>query len=128
MYIRTSRLIIRDYQPSDHLDIHDIFSNEIVMKDCEPVYTPDQTANALALFMKKSIAYAVMLADSGKVIGHLLFHQLPSEQKGIYEIGWFFNQHFWNQGYAFEAASAIINYGFEVLNLHKITAETIDPV
>jgi len=129
MYIRTSRLIIRDYQCSDWQDLYEIFSDYAVMQKCEPAYTKDQTKTALAHFIEKSIAYAVVLAETGKVIGHILFTQLPPpEESGIYEIGWFFNRAYWRNGYAYEAAKTLINYGFGELKLHKICAETIDPV
>ncbi len=128
MKIATTRLIIRDYTPADWQDLLEIFSDPEVMKYCEPVYDAAGTRNALELFIKKSIAYAVTLANTGKVIGHVLFAQLPDAAEGIYEIGWFFNRAYWRRGYAFEAAQALIQYGFEQLKLHKITAETIDPV
>lgn len=125
MNIHTSRLIIRDYVPSDWQDLQEIFSDPQVMRYCEPVYTPEQTKETLALFIQKGIAYAVTLADSGKVIGHALFAQL---EQGIYEIAWFYNRSYWSRGYAYEASKALIDYGFQELQLHKIVAETIDPV
>lgn len=129
MYLQTERLIIRDYSPSDWQDLHEIFSDPTVMKECEPAYTEEQTREALAYFIEKDIAYAVTLANSGKVIGHALFAQLPPpDEKGIYEIGWIYNRAHWGRGYAYEASNALIGYGFQELNLHKITAETIDPV
>ena len=129
MYIRTARLVIRDYAPSDLQDLHEIFSDPVVMKECEPVYTEAQTRDALDHFIQKGIAFAVTLADSGKVIGHALFAQFPPpDEKGVYEIGWIYNRSHWRQGYAYEAASALIEYGFQELALHKVCAETIDPV
>ena len=129
MYLQTERLIIRDYSPSDWQDLHEIFSDPTVMKECEPAYTEEQTREALAYFIEKDIAYAVTLANSGKVIGHALFAQLPPpDEKGIYEFGWIYNRAHWGRGYAYEASNALIGYGFQELNLHKITAETIDPV
>ena len=129
MYLQTERLIIRDYSPSDWQDLHEIFSDPTVMKECEPAYTEEQTREALAYFIEKDIAYAVTLANSSKVIGHALFAQLPPpDEKGIYEIGWIYNRAHWGRGYAYEASNALIGYGFQELNLHKITAETIDPV
>lgn len=128
MFLHTSRLILREYVPSDADDLHEIFSDPVVMKDCEPPYTPEQTGKALSCFMEKHIAFAAALANSGKVIGHLLFYQLPMDEKGIYEIGWFFNRAYWQQGYAYEACNALIQYGFQSLQLHKICAETIDPI
>ncbi len=38
------------------------------------------------------------------------------------ELGYWVGQPFWGQGYATEAARAIVNYGFEALNLNKVTA------
>lgn len=129
MYIRTQRLILRDYMPTDWQDLHEIFSDPIVMADCEPPYAPEQTQGTLAYFIEKGIAYAATLADSGKVIGHMLFCQLPPPEKpGVYEIGWFFNRKFWRMGYAYEAAKALIDHGFRELKLKEIRGETIDPV
>lgn len=129
MYIRTSRLIIRDYVSTDWHDLHEIFSDPEAMRYCEPPYMPEQTKEALDCFIQKGIAYAVALADSGKVIGHALFAQLPPpEEQGTFEIAWFYNRSYWGQGYAYEASKALIDYGFQELRLHKILAETIDSV
>ena len=128
MLFRTKRLILRPYSPADAADLHEIFSDPLVMEHCETPYTPEQTRQALSYFIEKGLGYAVALADSGKVIGHLLFHQFPMEDDGIYEIGWFFNREYWRQGYAYEACCAMIDYGFRSLHLHKICAETIDPI
>ena len=129
MYISTPRLIIRDYSPADFQDLHEIFSDPVVMAYCEPAYTAEQTKEILGLFIRRSIAYAVVLKQTGKIIGHALFAQLPPpDTAGTYEIGWIYNRSFWGQDYAFEASKALIDYGFQYLNLHKVTAETIDPV
>ena len=128
MRIHTPRLLLRPYSPDDASDLHEIFSDPQVMADCEPPYTEAQTQQALSVFIEKNIAFAAVLADSGKVIGHLLFHQLPMEEAGIYEIGWFFNRVYWRQGYAYEACKALMEYGFQEMGLHKLCAETIDPL
>lgn len=129
MYIETRRLIIRDYSPSDWRDLYEIFSDPVVMRECEPAYTEEKTRDMLAYFIEKSIAYAVVLEHTGKVIGHALFSQLPPpDTEGTYEIGWIYHRDYWQQGYAYEAAKALIDYGFQEMGLHKICAETIDPL
>ena len=129
MYITTPRLIIRDYSPADLQDLHEIFSDPEVMAYCEPAYTAEQTRDILDIFIRRSIAYAVVLKATGKVIGHALFAQLPPpDAPGTYEIGWIYNRSFWGQGYAFEASKALMDHGFHNLPLNKITAETIDPI
>ena len=128
MVLHTQRLILREYTSADEDDLHEIFSDAMVMQNCEPPYDRQKTKTALQYFIEQRAAYAVSLAHSGKVIGHLLFHQLPMEESGIFEIGWFFHREYWHQGYAYEACSALIEYGFQVLRLHKICAETTDPI
>ena len=129
MYIKTDRLIIRDYSPADWQDLYEIFSDPIVMRECEPLYTKEKTREILDFFIRKSIAYAVVLTDTGKVIGHALFSQLPPpDEEGTYEIGWIYHRDYWGRGYAYEAAKALVDHGFRVIGLHKICAETIDPV
>lgn len=128
MHITTQRLIIRPYQAEDARDVHAIFSDPVVMRDCEPAFSPEKSREALAHFITSSIACAVVLKAENKVICHLLFKQRPGEEDGIYEIGWIFNQSYWGQGYAHEAACAAIRFGFENLSVHKVMAETIDPV
>ena len=128
MLLRTERLILRPYSPEDEKDLHEIFSDPEVMACCEMPYTPEKTRQALTCFREQALGCAAVHAASGKVIGHLLFHQLPLEEEGIYEIGWFFHRAYWRQGYAFEACKALIDYGFRQLHLHKICAETIDPL
>ena len=128
MHLRTERLILRPYSPADDRDLYEIFSDPQVMEHCEAPYTPEQTRQILSYFIEKELGYAAVLAETGKVIGHILFHQLPAEEDGIYEIGWFFNRAYWHQGYAYEASTSLMEYGFRELHLHKICAETIDPV
>lgn len=128
MELKTERLLIRSYRKEDIQDFYEIFSNPVVMEQCEPPYSMETCVKWLNYFINNPIAYAVEHTLTGKVIGHALFKQLPSEEEGIYEIGWIYNEQFWGQGYAYEASKALIDYGFEVLHLHKITAETIDPI
>lgn len=128
MELITPRLRIRDYRAEDLDDLYEIFSDPETMRDCEPACSEAQVRDYLALFMDKSIAYAVELRETGKVIGHALFKQLPGEEDGIYEIGWIYNRAYWRQGYAYEAARALIDYGFETLRVHKVCAETLNPV
>lgn len=59
------------------------------------------------------------------MIGYILFSEI---QPGEYELGWFFNRHFWRQGYAYEACRAVMDYAFCAMGVQGIFAETIDGV
>ena len=126
MRIETSRMYVRDFNPDDINDLHEIFGDSETMKNCEPAYTPEKTQRFLNEFcIGKSGALAAVLKQTHKVIGYILFK--PWED-GVYEIGWIFNREYWRCGYAYESCSAVIRYGFHDMGLHKVVAEAIDGV
>ena len=125
MTITTERLEIRRFEPSDAEDLHEILGDAETMKFLEPPFSKEQTMEFLRDFcIKKQGALAAKL-KGGKVIGYILFN--PTSP-GTYELGWVFNRAFWRKGYAFEALSAIIDYGFRELSVKKFIAETTDPI
>lgn len=128
LFLETQRLYIRPYRKEDLEAFHEIFSDEEVMDLCEETYSKTKSERVLRHFMDTMIAYAVEHKKEGRMIGHLLFKQVPSCDEGVFEIGWIFNKRHWNKGFAYEAAFAALEYGFETLGVHKVIAETIDPV
>lgn len=126
MYIETPRMIIRNFTLEDASDLHDILGDSETMANCEPAYDFEKTKQFLTSFcIHHNGAVAAVYKQSGKVIGYILFNEInPNE----YELGWFFNRNFWQQGYAFETCKAVIDYAFHTLNARKIFAETIDTV
>ena len=126
MYIETDRMVIRDFAMNDLSDLQGIFGDAETMKNCEPAYTIEKTADFLQKFcIEKKGAVAAVHKGTIKVIGYILFKELD---KGVYEIGWFFNKTFWGQGFAYESCKAIIDYAFDKMNAHKVFAETIDRI
>lgn len=122
--IQTARLIIRDFLPEDAADLHEILGDAQTMENCEPAYDLEKTERFLTSFcIEKHSALAAVHKESGKMIGYILFCEL---EEGEYEIGWFFNRHFWRQGYAFEACRAVIDEKFASGKAKRIVAETID--
>ncbi|MCM1047296.1 MAG: GNAT family N-acetyltransferase [Clostridiales bacterium] len=128
MHIETQRMFIRDYTMNDVKDLHDIFGDAEVMKNCEPAYDLEKTSHFLSEFcIEKRGAVAAVHKDSGKLIGYILFKSGVYDES-VYEIAWIFNRDFWRQGYAYESCKAVIDYAFNELDAHKIFAETIDSV
>jgi RimJ/RimL family protein N-acetyltransferase len=93
-------------------------------------YYSDPVEDALVMVKEFCIgrdpkgAYAAVLKETDKVIGYVMFTSIDEPE--IYEMGWIFNKDYWRSGYAFEACSRLVKYGFEDLVLHKICAEAID--
>lgn len=65
-------------------------------------------------------AFPVILKTERQLIGHMIFH--PWFAPRTYEIGWVFHPAYHGQGYATEAARALLHYGFEELQSHRIIA------
>lgn len=126
MNIETARMVIRDFTINDINDMQDILGDAETMKNCEPAYTIEKTADFLQKFcIEKGGAVAAVHKETAKVIGYILFNEFG---EGVYEIGWFFNRDFWGQGFAYESCKAVIDYAFDKMNAHKVFAETIDGI
>ena len=116
--IETERLMIRLYDEKD-LDALSEFN-----LDEETMYYLSETFSSkedLRTFFKehKDMFYVVIHKDSETVIGQLSFKEFYVSS---YEIGWVFNPKYRAEGYAYEAAYALMNYGFNHLNIHRIIA------
>ena len=76
MNIKTDRMIIRDFTMNDINDMQDILGDAETMKNCEPAYTIEKTADFLQKFcIEKKGAVAAIRKDTAKVIGYILFNE-----------------------------------------------------
>lgn len=64
--------------------------------------------------------FAVTPRDSDDILGDVILQPAPFVD-GI-EIGWHFRRDTWGQGYATEAARAVLRHGFETVGLDRIFA------
>jgi len=69
----------------------------------------------------KVFELAIERKEDGKVIGLL---GLIRQDHGQGEMGWVLGVEYRGQGYATEAARALMDYGFNTLGLHRIHADT----
>jgi ribosomal-protein-alanine N-acetyltransferase len=120
--IDTERLRIRHFTAEDWPAVHAYTSNASVMTHVpEGVMTAEQTRQFIAESMTdEARTYAVDLRAENRLIGHVGFH--PWFAPRIYEIGWVFHPRYHGQGYATEAAAALLRYGFESLSIHRVIA------
>lgn len=65
--------------------------------------------------------FPIYALDSGQLIGCCGLRPYKME-KNIFEIGFHLKKKYQKQGFAFEAAAAIINYSFSVLNAEELKA------
>jgi [ribosomal protein S5]-alanine N-acetyltransferase len=120
--IETERLRIRHFTTADWQAVHAYTSDPSVMTYVpEGVMTEEQTKQFIAGTMtEEARTYAVELRAEDRLIGHVGFH--PWFAPRIYEIGWVVHPRYQGQGYATEAAAALLRYGFESLSVHRVIA------
>lgn len=118
--IRSERLFLRRFQPSDYLDLHEYLSDpEVVRFEPYEPFTLKQS-KLEALNRAKSPSYwAVCLTDTNKVIGNLFFNK---EEYETYELGYVFNRLYQKHGYATESCQALLQYAFRTLNVRRVIA------
>lgn len=123
--LETKRLILRNFINTDIDDFYEYMKLESTAKfeDFEPL-TYNECISSLERRMKHDNVMAVILKDSGKMIGDVNFSE--EDENGTYEIGYDFNEKFWNNGYATEACSIVINHIFTTMKGRRIFAQCND--
>ena len=120
--IESQRLQIRLFRENDWPAVAAYTALPSVMEYMQGVQTTDQTRafvtqNATGTAVT---AYALVLKAEATLIGHMVFH--PWFAPRTYEIGWVLHPDYHRQGYASEAAAALLRYGFAEMKLHRIIA------
>ena len=126
--LRTDRLLLRQWRDDD-LDAWAALNADPEVREFFPdVLTRDQSEASLRYFRDELAArgwgwWAVELRATGELLGMAGLDPVDEEMPftGI-EAGWRLARPAWGQGYATEAARAVLTYGFEVLDLPEILA------
>jgi len=64
--------------------------------------------------------FAITLKDAGTLIGSIGLGVKAEHERA--EMGYWIGKPYWGRGYATEAARAVLQFGFDVLNLNRIVA------
>lgn len=121
--IQTQRLILRPFEAQDASGLFDLNNDPEVLR-----YTGDvafENLEAAEEFVRnytvfadtKMGRWAVLKADSGEFVG---WCGLKPHDEGYVDVGFRFLRKEWSKGYATESAIAMLDYGFEELNLNLI--------
>ena len=133
MELVTERLRIREFVLQDHAAIHRYAGDPEVTRymDWGPndlratdVFLSEAGRSA-ADYPRTRYALAVVRRDSAELIGSVEL-QISSDDHGRGVLGYVLTRHHWGNGYATEAAAALLRYGFDELGLRTISA-TCDP-
>jgi ribosomal-protein-alanine N-acetyltransferase len=125
--IETERLILRRFEYTDDEAMlkYWIADEKIQSLYSEPIYT---TKEAVKELLDKYIGsyeredyyrWAIIEKDSMECIGQIAYF-LVDNKNHFAEIEYCIGSSFQCKGYATEATKAVIRYGFEKINLHKV--------
>ena len=124
LQLETDRLILRLMRESDFDALHLIFTDPKVMAAFNhPSFTREQMQRWLQLNLDHQHQYgyglfSVILKETRELIGDCGLEQMDDMDAA--ELGYDFRSAFWNQGYATEAARAVRDYAFDVLQLPQL--------
>lgn len=127
--LETERLLLREIVLEDAQSIFNCFSNPDVTRfyGQEPLTSIDQAKEIIKFFDKsycerRGIRWGIQIkGPEQEIIGTIGFNQWSPKHKRA-EIGYEIHPHYWRKGYATEAASSIISFGFNELGLTRIGA------
>ena len=127
--LKTSRLLLRKLSKTDANEIFFLRSNEDVLRYLgkEPAATIQQAEEFITSINKnidanESILWGIALLDNPTVIiGTICLWNIRPEHYRS-EIGYVLHPDHWRKGIMKEAINCIVDYGFNVLNLHSIEA------
>jgi [ribosomal protein S5]-alanine N-acetyltransferase len=126
MKIETPRLILREFVRSDLQALASIFVDPLAMKfSTMGVYSTAQTEKAIDRFINsyKQFGFgfwAITLKERDLLIGYCGLAIDRIDNRDEPEIGYRLDSKFWGKGFATEAASASIHYGFDSIELPYI--------
>ena len=127
--IRTKRLTVRPVRIGDEKEIHEYASD----KDITMMFwLPNDTIEETVDFVKKNAQewssvdqtdFEFVILLDGRIIGGCDCDLSHSEDRSYATLGWIINKEFRNQGYASEAASAMLDFAFNNLRIDKVYAQ-----
>lgn len=128
--LETERLFFDFYTTRDKPDFIKLFTDETVMKYVDKGVLTFEQAEAFweklfrELYAQNFKIWAVFAKTNSRFVGHAGIYPRRDEKKEG-EIVYFLCRDAWRNGYATEIARAIIEFGFDELNLPEVYA-TVD--
>ncbi|HZU87383.1 MAG TPA: GNAT family N-acetyltransferase [Anaerolineaceae bacterium] len=121
--ILTPRLKLRAFRPEDAADLHEYLSDARVYRfePGEPISHEEAQQKAERMSVSPNY-WAVELQNERKVIGQVWFCHLEPGHLMTWELGYILSPFYQRQGYTFEAAGALLRYGFSQWQIHRVTA------
>src|SRR5262249_17497838 len=128
----TARLTLRPFVETDFVALRDIESDpEVLRYRSRSTISAEATRETLLQYVaeatdptRQRFAFASTLYDGGKLIGDSGLTLLLEETGGAF-LWYSVNRQYWGNGYASEAAAAVVQFGLRTLQLDHIEARSM---
>lgn len=131
-HIETERLILREWQASDHAPFARINADPLIMEYFPRLLDETDTEKLIERFQKhfKKYGYgfyAVELKQTHEFIGFVGINHVGNDMPfaPAVEIAWRLDYEYWGQGYATEAALAVLKRAFIDIGLKEVVAYSV---
>jgi ribosomal-protein-alanine N-acetyltransferase len=129
MHIVTERLILRDYEADDWRAVMAYQNDKRYLRFYPWTERPEAEVRAFVqMFLdwqaeqpRRKFQLAITLPSDRRLIGSCGIRR-KNENDWEADIGYELAPEYWGQGFATEAATAIVGFGFRELNLHRISS------
>jgi ribosomal-protein-alanine N-acetyltransferase len=126
--LRTARLLLRSFVHEDAPAIVRLAGAREIAATTLQIPHPYSEEDARTFLAKanedyragRSVSFAISLVSTGDLCGAVGLHIADRHKHA--ELGYWIGVPFWGRGYATEAASAAVAFGFETLRLNRIFA------
>jgi RimJ/RimL family protein N-acetyltransferase len=127
--IETDRLTLREFRPEDFDAVHAYASDPLVTRFTSfgpnsPEETREflaRTLEAAAAVPRRGYTFGVIERATARLIGSCGLEACDQTERH-YSFGYCFNRDVWRQGFGKETARAIVKFGFEQLDSHRLMA------
>jgi len=127
--LRTARLVLGSFSPEDATELQRLAGAREIADTTVSIPHPYDLDHALALIGQqrreavrgRATNFAIRLLADGPLIGSAGLRDIDPEHLQA-ELGFWMGREWWGQGYAREAAAAVIRFGFDSLGLNRICA------
>ena len=125
MILETERLLLREMTQDDLPALQGILQDEETIYAYNGAFDEAETQAWLDRQLLRYAQYgfglwAVVLKESGGMIGQCGLTMQPWRGDEVLEVGYLFNRAFWHHGYATEAARGCMEYAFDLLGAREV--------
>jgi RimJ/RimL family protein N-acetyltransferase len=126
--LETERLVIRNFHISDWEALHEMIvqyqSSEFAAYDQPWPTTPEEIRKVTEWFASEDSYLAVCLKATGRFIGFVALTPEPSDDQGVFNLGYIFNFDYHGYGYATEACQAVLGHAFDSRQARRVVTGT----